>query len=90
MSGIVLISHLALWLVVRRPPGAGALREDLHRLAAELLGAVDRRVDAAGGGDVRAEEHWRKATGPLRPTSSMVAADVDNYLVPEYLLSYLY
>src|SRR5919198_345802 len=61
--GAALLEALeALRLVVRRPPGAGALREDLHRVAAEVLGPVDRRVNAARGGNVRAEEHPARLT----------------------------
>ena len=44
-------------IVVRRPPHPRALREELHRVGAHRLGAVERRVDAARGGDVGAEEH---------------------------------
>ena len=46
-------------VVVRRPPRARALREDLHRVGADLDRAVDRLVDPAGGGDVRADQHGR-------------------------------
>jgi hypothetical protein len=60
--GAALLEALeALRLVVRRPPRARTLRKDLDGVAAEALGAVDRRVDPAGRGDVRAEEHARKA-----------------------------
>ena len=38
-------------------PHARALREDLHSVAAELLGPVDRIRDPAGRRDVGAEEH---------------------------------
>ena len=38
-------------------PHARALREHLHGVAADLLGAVDRLGDSACGGDVSAEEH---------------------------------
>ena len=48
-------------VVIRRPPRARALREDLDRLGADRLGAVDRGVDAAGRGDVRADVHRRGA-----------------------------
>ena len=41
--------------MVRRPPGAGALREDLQSVAADRLDSVDRRVDPARRGDVAAE-----------------------------------
>jgi glutamyl/glutaminyl-tRNA synthetase len=44
-------------VVVRRPPRAGALREDLDGLAPDALDAVDRRVDPARGRDVSPEEH---------------------------------
>jgi hypothetical protein len=45
-------------VVIRRPPRARALGEDLHRLTApELLHAVDRLVNAAGCGHVGAEKH---------------------------------
>jgi hypothetical protein len=44
-------------IVVRRPPRPGALREDLHCVAAQRLGPVDRGVDPAGGGDVTADQH---------------------------------
>jgi len=43
--------------MVRRPPGARALREDLHGLGAALDGAVDRRVDPTGSGDVGSSQH---------------------------------
>ncbi len=41
----------------RRLPHLGALREDLDGVAAELLGAVDRRGDASRRRDVRAVQH---------------------------------
>ena len=43
--------------VRRRPPHPRALREDLHGVAAELLGAVDRLRDPACRRDVCAEQH---------------------------------
>ena len=43
--------------VVRRPPHARALREDLHAVAPDRGDAVDRRVDATRGRDVRPEFH---------------------------------
>ena len=43
--------------VRRRPPHARALREDLDRLAAELLVAVECRVDPARRRDVCADQH---------------------------------
>src|SRR5256886_4064012 len=53
-------------VVVRRSPGARALREDLDAVAAHLLDPVDRRVDAAGGRNVGAELHAVDASaGPL-------------------------
>jgi hypothetical protein len=48
-------------VVVRRPPRPGALREDLHRVAAHRLDPVDRGVDPPGGGDVRPEQHGARA-----------------------------
>src|SRR5262249_23035734 len=53
-----------LRLVVRGPPHARALREHLHGVAADRLDPVDRRVDAACAGDVRADLH--AATLPVR------------------------
>ena len=44
-------------VVVRRPPRARALREDLDRVAADRLDAIDGRVDAAGRRDVSPELH---------------------------------
>ena len=44
-------------VVVRRPPGARALGEHLHRVAADRLDAIDRRVDPSGGRDVGADVH---------------------------------
>jgi glutamyl-tRNA synthetase len=44
------------WMV-RGPPRARALGEDLHRLAPDVLDAVDRRVDPARCRDVSPEEH---------------------------------
>src|SRR5207248_8566713 len=70
--GAALLEPLeALRLVIRRPPGAGALREDLDGVAAEVLGTVDRRVDTAGRGQVRAEVHgcrikYRRPALPAR------------------------
>ena len=52
--------------VVRRPPHPRALREHLHGVAAHRLRPVDRLPDAAGGGDVGAEEHR-----PTLPASSL-------------------
>src|SRR5262245_19833839 len=49
----------ALRVVVRRPPRARALGEDLHRVGTEVDGTVDRLVDPTGGGDVRADQHQR-------------------------------
>ncbi len=44
-------------VVVRRPPRTRALGEDLHRVGSQLDRAVDRLVDPARGGDVRADQH---------------------------------
>ena len=41
--------------VAGRPPRARALVEDLHRLAAALLGPLDRLLEAARGGDMTAD-----------------------------------
>ena len=43
--------------MVRRPPGARALREHLHRVGADRLGPVDRRMDPAGRRDVGSDQH---------------------------------
>ena len=43
--------------VVRGPPSARALREDLDGVAPDALDAVDRRVDPASRRDVSPEEH---------------------------------
>jgi glutamyl/glutaminyl-tRNA synthetase len=44
-------------VVVRGPPRARALRENLHGVAADRFDAVDRRVDAPGRRDVSPELH---------------------------------
>jgi len=44
-------------VVVRRPPGSGALCEHLEGLGADSLCAVDSRVDAAGRRQMRADVH---------------------------------
>ena len=49
-----------------RLPHPRALREDLHRVAAELGGPVDGRRDPAGRRDVRAEEHARSVRRRVR------------------------
>ena len=57
--------------VVGRPPHARALVEDLDRVAAALAAAFDRLREAAGCGDVGADQHRRDpretAEAPLRP-----------------------
>ena len=73
-----------LGLVVRRPPHARALREDLHAVAADRLDPVDRRVDSPAGRHVRAEFHrrptierWQTSASAwhrARPASSTSAA----------------
>jgi hypothetical protein len=44
-------------VVVRRPPHARALREELEGVGADRDRAVNGGVDAAGGGDVCADLH---------------------------------
>ncbi len=56
-------------VVVRRPPGARALREDLNRVGVDRDSAVDRPVDPAGGGDVRSDLH-RPLTLSACPSAS--------------------
>ncbi len=57
-------------IVVRRAPHPRALREDLHRVPADRLDAVDRRVDPAGARHVAAVQHVASiravSTGPVR------------------------
>ena len=50
------------WVVIRRPPGAWALGEDLDTVPADRLDPVDRGVDAAGGRDMGAQLHARDAS----------------------------
>ena len=59
-----------LGLVVRRPPHARALREHLHAVAADRLDPVDRRVDSAARGHVRAEFHRRPTIERWRASAS--------------------
>ena len=47
-----------LLAVVGRAPHARGLVEDLDRLGVQFGTPFDRLVEAAGGGDVRAYEHW--------------------------------
>ena len=61
-SDLLLLAPLAEELdvllgMVRRAPGARALREDLDGLAPALDGPVDRRVDPTARGDVGAGQH---------------------------------
>ena len=53
--------------VIRRPPHARALVEDLDRFAAKLGAALDRLVEAASCGDMRADQHDYGARSRARP-----------------------
>src|SRR5215203_431457 len=53
--------------MVRRPPHARALREDLHRVGAHLHGSLDRRVDAACRRHVSPDEHGSYDTDAMPP-----------------------
>src|SRR6266511_4172931 len=63
-------------IVVRRAPHTWALREQLHGVCTHRLRAVERRVDAAGGRHVGAEEHPTTIGGSRgRPCSHGAVAD---------------
>ena len=51
--------------MVRRPPRARALREDLNRLGAAIDSALDGGMNPPGGGDVGAGQHGTTITGAL-------------------------
>src|SRR5262249_5189479 len=61
-------------IVVRRPPRARALREDLERVGADLLRAIDRGVNAAGGREMRADLHRYAASQASRSAASSSTA----------------
>ena len=64
--GAALLEALEVrWVVVRRPPGARALREDLTQSPPIASIAVDRGVDAAGGRDMSAELHAGDASATM-------------------------
>ena len=78
-AGLLAPDAKALELLRRvrgRLPHPRALREDLHRVAADRLDRVDRLGDAAGGRDVGAEQHvhYANAPWPSRSRSARLGA----------------